>query len=111
MPGPVVNVGATATCPHGGMVTIVSSNARVLATGMPLATMADQFMVAGCAFTVPPGVPQPCLRLQWMTTAVRVLINGQPPILQASTGIALSATGVPGGPPIVATTQMRVVGT
>ena len=111
MPGPMVNVGAMATCPHGGQVTIVSSNARVLASGMPLATMADQFMVAGCAFTVPPGVPQPCLKVQWMTPAVRVLINGQPPILQASTGIALSATGIPGGPPIVATTQMRVVAT
>jgi hypothetical protein len=111
MPGPVVNVGAAATCPHGGQVTIVSSNARVLASGMPLATLADQFMVAGCAFTVPPGVPQPCLIVQWMTPAVRVLINGQPPILQASTGLALSATGIPGGPPIVATTQMRVVGT
>jgi hypothetical protein len=111
MPGPIVNVGASAMCPHGGQVTIVSSNTRVLATGMPLATMADQFMVAGCVFTVPPGVPQPCLKVQWMTPAVRVLINGQPPILQASTGLALSATGIPGGPPIVAATQMRVVAT
>jgi len=111
MPGPVVNVGSSATCPHGGQVTIVSSNARVIASGTPLATMADQFMVAGCAFTVPPGVPQPCLTVQWMTPAVRVLINGQPPILQTSTGLALSATAIPGGPPIVATTQMRVVGT
>jgi hypothetical protein len=111
MPGPIVNVGASATCPHCGQVTIISSNARVLAAGMPLATMADQFTVAGCAFTVPPGVPQPCLTVQWMTPAARVLINGQPPILQTSTGIALSATGIPGGPPIVAMTQLRVVAT
>ena len=78
MPGPLVNVGAIATCPHAGQVTIVSSNARVLASGTPLATMADQFLVAACVFTVPPGKPQPCVHVQWMTPAVRVLVNGQP---------------------------------
>jgi hypothetical protein len=111
MPGPIVNVGAVAMCPHGGQVSIVSSNARVVANGMPLATMADQFLVAGCAFTIPPGKPQPCVRVQWMTPAVRVLINGQPPILQTSTGLALSVEGIPGGLPIVSTTQPRVVAT
>jgi hypothetical protein len=111
MPGPALNVGAMAMCPHAGQVTIISSNARVLASGTPIATMSDQYMVAGCVFTVPPGKPQPCIHLQWMTPAVRVLINGQPPILQTSTGLALSAEGIPGGPPIVSTTQMRVVAT
>jgi hypothetical protein len=111
MPGPVVNVGAVARCPHGGQVTIISSNANVLASGTPLATIADQFLVAGCVFTIPPGKPQPCVRVQWMTPAARVLINGQPPILQTSTGLTLSAEGIPGGPPVVATTQMRVVAT
>jgi hypothetical protein len=111
MPGPVVNVGAVAMCPHGGQVTIISANARVLASGTPVALMSDQFMIAGCAFTVPPGKPQPCVRVQWMTPAMRVLINGQPPILQTSTGLALSVESIPGGPPIVTTSQMRVVAT
>lgn len=108
MPGPAVTVAASALCPHGGTVTIVSTNARVIA-GAPIATLADQFTVAGCAFTVPPGVPQPCLLVQWTTPAARVLIEGQPPILQASTGLAISATGVPGGPATVVATQPRVV--
>lgn len=111
MPGPMLNVGAVAMCPHAGQITIISSNARVLASGTPIATVSDQFLVAGCAFTVPPGKPQPCVRVQWMTPAVRVLINGLPPILQTSTGLALSAESIPGGPPIVTTTQMRVVAT
>ena len=42
---------------------------------------------------------------------MRVLINGQPPILQTSTGLALSVEGIPGGPPIVTAAQMRVVAT
>jgi hypothetical protein len=111
MPGPAVNVGATAMCPHGGQVSIVSSNARVAAGGTPIATLADQFLIAGCAFTIPPGKPQPCVRVQWMTPATRVLINGQPPILQTSTGLALSVEGIPGGPPVVSVTQARVVAT
>ena len=67
-------------CPHGGQVSIVSSNTRVVAGGTPIATLADQFLIAGCAFTIPPGKPQPCVRVQWMTPATRVLINGQPPV-------------------------------
>jgi hypothetical protein len=111
MPGPAVNVGSVATCPHGGQISIVSSNARVMASATPIATAADQFMVAGCAFTVPVAEPMPCLTVQWMTPAVRVLVNGVPPVLQTSTGLAIAATGAPNGPPIVASTQLRVVAT
>jgi hypothetical protein len=78
-----------------------------MVSGMPVATLADQFLVAGCVFTIPP--PQPCLLVQWLTPATRVLVNGSPPITQSSVGLAISATGVPQGPPIVASTQLRVI--
>ena len=109
MPGPLVVVGAVAICPHGGQVTIISSNARVLAGGTPVATLADTFLIAGCAFTVPP--PHPCIKVQWLTPAVRVLVNGQPAILQTSTGLCLAPDMAPQGPPVVSTTQPRVIGT
>lgn len=98
---------------HGGAVTIVSANARVLVSGMPVATVADQFMVAGCAFTLPtvPPKPQPCVRVQWTTPAVRVLVNGLPPIVQTSTGLGLSIEQIPQGPPAVLFAQPRVVAT
>ena len=108
MPGPLFHVGAVAMCPHGGQVTTISSNTRVLVTGMPVATLADTFLVAGCAFTLPPPKPQPCVRVQWIVAAARVLVNGTPPITQASTGLALSVEGIPGGPPLVVQTQPRV---
>ncbi len=110
MPGPLYHVGAAAICPHGGQVTVISTNARVLVSGMPVATMADSCMVAGCAFTVPPGKPQPCLRVQWLVPATRILVNGQPVLLQTSTGLCLSPEQIPQGPPTVITTQPRVVG-
>jgi uncharacterized Zn-binding protein involved in type VI secretion len=111
MPGPIVHVGAVAMCPHGGQVTIVSTNTRVLVNGMPAATLGDNYVIAGCAFTVPPGKPQPCVRVQWLVPATRVLINGQPAILQASTGLCQSAEQIPQGPPVVTGVQPRVVGT
>jgi uncharacterized Zn-binding protein involved in type VI secretion len=110
MPGPLYHVGATAICPHGGQVSVVSGNARVLVNGMPVATLADFYPIAACAFNVS-GKPQPCVLAKWLTPAVRVLVNGQPAILQTSTGLCQSAEQIPQGPPVVIATQVRVIGT
>ncbi|HEY6892367.1 MAG TPA: hypothetical protein VI300_31470, partial [Solirubrobacter sp.] len=67
------HVGASAICPHAGQISTITSNTRVTVSGQPVATLADTFMVAGCAFTVPPAKPQPCLKVQWLTPAARVL--------------------------------------
>jgi hypothetical protein len=111
MPGFLFHVGATAMCTHGIPVQTISSNVRVLVNGMPVATIADQYLVAGCPFTLPSGTPSPCVRVQWLTPAVRVLVNGQPPILNTSAGLCLSPVQAPQGPPVVAATQPRVVAT
>lgn len=111
MPGPVVHLGASIICPHAGPANVITSNSRVLVSGQPVATLADQFIIAGCAFTLPGGKPQPCVKIQWLTPATRVLVNGQPVILQTSTGLCLSAEQIPQGAPIVVATQPRVVAT
>jgi hypothetical protein len=87
---------------------IVTSNSRVLLSGMPAATLADNYLIAGCAFNVA-GKPQPCMRVQWLTPATRVLVNGQPVILQTSTGLCLSPEQAPQGPAIIASAQVRVI--
>lgn len=110
MPGPLVHVGAVAMCPHAGPMNIVSSNTRVFVSGTPVATVADQFMITGCVFTTPEPKPSPCLTTQWITPAARVQVNGQPVILQTSTGLCLSGLQVPQGPPTVISTQPRVIG-
>ena len=111
MPGFLVHVGATAICPHGGQVTVIPTSPRVLAGGQPVATLADTYLIAGCAFTVPPGKPQPCLTVRWLVPAVRVLVGGQPAILQDSAGLCLSPEQVPQGPPSVIVSQVRARGT
>jgi hypothetical protein len=105
------HVGAGAICPHGGQVSVVPTNARVLVGGQPVAVLADQFMIAGCAFTVPPGKPQPCMKVQWLQPALRVTIGGSPAILMSSTGLCQSADQIPQGPPTITTTQVRARGT
>jgi len=112
MAGPLFHVGAVATCPHGGQITTISSNARVLVSGMPVALMTDQFIVAGCVFTLPPPVgPQPCVLVQWMVPTAESLVMGQPAVTAASVGLCIAANGAPNGPAIVASTQLRVVAT
>jgi hypothetical protein len=110
VPGPLLHVGAVVTCPHAGPASIVSSNARVLVSAQPVATLTDMTLVAGCAFSLPSG-PHPCVRVQWLVPAARVLVNGQPALLQTSTGLAQAADQAPQGPPLVSAVQPRVIGT
>ncbi|MBX3117498.1 MAG: hypothetical protein KF784_00415 [Fimbriimonadaceae bacterium] len=111
MPGPIYNVGATVICPHGGQVTPVPTSTRVLFSGTPAVLVPDTCTVAGCAFTLPGPKPSPCIRVQWLVGATRVLIEGRPPLIQTSTGLCLSPEQAPQGPPTITVTQMRVIAT
>src|SRR6266550_2682181 len=106
MPGPVVQVGAVMLCPHGGQVSAVPSNSRVLVGGAPALVLTDMCMVAGCVFVVGPK-PQPCVTVRWLAGATRVLVNGQPALVQSATGLAQSAEQAPQGPPTVISCQPR----
>ena len=113
MPGPLVHVGAVYMCPHGGSGQIISSNTRVMVSGTPVATLADTYTIAGCPFQIPVGAgtkPQPCVKVQWLVPATRVLVGGSPPILATSAGLCQSAEQIPQGPPTVTTVQARVTG-
>jgi hypothetical protein len=110
MSGFLFHTGASAICPHGGQVSTIPSSTRVLLGGQPAATMGDQYLVAGCVFTVPTGKPQPCVEVKWLVPALRVRMGGEFAILQTSTGLCQSAEQIPQGPPSVLVTQIRVRG-
>lgn len=110
MPGYFVHVGAQILCPHAGQTSIASTNVRVKVGGQPVALLNDTFMIAGCPFTVPPGTPQPCLKVQWLVGSVRVKIGGMPAVLQDSSGLCLNPMQAPQGPPNIVFTQPRVKG-
>jgi uncharacterized Zn-binding protein involved in type VI secretion len=108
-----MHAGASVQCTHGGPANIIPTQPRVLVTGMPVALMTDQIVVAGCAFTIPGPKPQPCVLVKWLMPSARVLINGQPamviPAPGTGPGLCQSAEQIPQGPPIVGTVQSRVI--
>ena len=93
MPGTILHVGATVMCAHGGQAVPTVPSAVVLVSGMPIATIAAPYAVAGCAF-IPPAGNGPCVTGQWVVGAVRVMSLGQPVVIQAGVSVCVP-TGTP----------------
>jgi hypothetical protein len=111
MAGSALTAMSSLQCPHGGTVSIVSANARVLAGGVPLALATDTFTIAGCPFQIPVGVgtvPSPCVRVQWIVTDLRSGVNGAATLSTSSAGLCLAATQVPQGPVVIVAAQPTV---
>ena len=105
MPGPIVHLGATVLCSHGGQATPTAPFPRVLVSGQPVTTLTAPYVVAGCPF--PPASGGPCVTGQWIVGSTRVLAGGAPLVLQS--GVAVCApTGVP---LMVVVVQPRVIAT
>ena len=106
MPGPLLHVGATILCSHGGQATPTAPMPRVTLNGQPVVTLSCTYTVAGCAMPPPPSGNGPCVTAQFVTSATRVLAGGQPVLLQDSQSIC-TPTGTPLMPTVV---QSRVLG-
>ena len=106
MPGFLLHFGATVLCSHGGQAIPTAVNPRVLVSGQPTVTLASPYVVAGCALPPPPGANGPCVTAQFVSSATRVLSNGQPLLLLDSQAICAPT----GTPLIIAVTQVRVMG-
>ena len=93
-------------CSHGGQAVPTAPSPRVLVSGMPIATIAAPYAVAGCAF-VPPAGNGPCVTAQWVVGAVQVTSEGQPVAIMTGTAIC-----VPTGTPLLpVVAQTRAVAT
>ena len=105
MPGPLLHVGATVLCSHGGTATPTAPNPRVLVSGQPTAVMSAPWVVAGCPFNVS-GSPVPCVTGTWVVAATRVMSLGQPVVLMDSQSVC-----APNGTPMIPlAAQTRVIG-
>ena len=109
MSGQTLNTSSTLMCPHGGSVSIVSSNTRVKVDGAYAALATDTFTISGCPFQIPatPPIPSPCVIVQWIVPDVRSKANSTPTLSQGSTGLCLAATQAPQGPVSVSNAQTR----
>jgi len=97
-------------CPHGGTVSAVTTNTRVNAGGAPLVGASDTFMIAGCPFTLPGGVPSPCMTVQWVSPDTRSQVVSEATLSEASVGLCLAATQAPQGTVLINSTQAQVTG-
>ena len=107
MPGPLLHLGATVLCSHGGQANPASPNPRVTVNGQPVVTVSSPYLVAGCTFPPPPNGTGPCVTGQFITSATRVLVDGQPVLLLDSQSVCTPT----GTPLLITVTQSRVVGT
>lgn len=88
MPGFLLHAGATVICSHGGQAQPVTPFPRVLVSGVPIATVASTYVVAGCPF-VPPAGNGPCVTAQWIVGATRVFAGGAPVVVQTSQSLCV----------------------
>lgn len=105
MPGPILHVGATVLCAHGGQATPTVPFPRVLVSWKPVTTLSAPYVVAGCPF--PPVSGGPCVSAQWVVGATRVLAGGIPVVVQSGSAVCVP-TGTPLLPIVV---QPRVIAT
>ena len=105
MPGPVVHLGATVICSHGGQATPTTPFPRVMVSGQPVVTLSSPYVVAGCP--LPSNAGGPCVSAQWIAGAARVMAGGAPVVIQGGSAIC-TPTGVP---LVVLQAQPRVVAT
>lgn len=105
MPGYLLHVGAVVLCAHGGMAQPTLHSPRVRVMGQDVATRADS-TISGCALPPPPSGNGPCVTAQWITSALRVRVDGKPVLLMDSRALC-----TPTGTPLtVAFAQPRVKG-
>lgn len=93
MPAPILHVGATVLCAHGGQAVPTVPSPVVMVSGQPVATIAAPYAVAGCAF-VPPAGNGPCVTGQWVVGSVQVLSQGQPLAIMSGSAVC-TPTGTP----------------
>jgi hypothetical protein len=90
-----LNQSASVMCLHGGQAQATAPLPRVKLGGANAIGQATTYTVAGCAFTLPPGTPSPCVTASWTVTALRVKSGGIPLVLQDSTAVCVpNGTGL-----------------
>lgn len=106
----ILQLGCSIQCPHGGIATAVASNTRVKVGGSFALLVSDVFTIAGCAFTLPGAVPNPCVTIQWQNEAKKVKVNSTPVLLQSSVGLCKGANQMIQGTAIISGVQTQVSG-
>jgi hypothetical protein len=91
MPSPLLHLGATVLCQHGGPATPISPFPRVLLSGQPVATLASPYGITGCALASTSSPP--CVTANWLVGAARVKAGGAPVLTTAGMAVCTPTGG------------------
>ncbi len=105
----LLNTSSVMMCPHGGMVSVVSSNTRVQAGGAPVLRASDTFIIAGCALSAATP-PQPCVTVNWVQPDARSQVMGDFTLSEESVGLCTAANQAVQGTVLILFTQPQVSG-
>jgi hypothetical protein len=102
----ILTVNDVMMCPHGGSVSLASSQAAVKARRGQVLRASDTFAIVGCAFNI--GVsPHPCTTVSWQNPAQSVKAGGEAVLTSASVGICKAADQAPQGTVLIQMTQTK----
>lgn len=94
-------------CPHGGIVTIVSTNFKVRAGGSFIVRPSDVFAIVGCSLA-PGGLLHPCVLVEWRMPAGTTSASGDEALTTDSIGLCKAADQADQGMVLIQTTQTKV---
>ena len=93
MPGPVLHVGASVLCMHGGQAVPTTNVPRVTVSGQPVVTLPTPYSIAACGLSGSPAPP--CATGQWIVGATRAMAAGAPFAIATGTAICVpTGTGL-----------------
>lgn len=107
--GKLLNTSSVLMCPHGGTVSITSSNTRAKAGGDFIVRPSDTFTIAGCAFNIS-GSPHPCVSVKWVVSGLRSKAVSDATLNSDSVGLCLAGDQAPQGTVMINSTQSQVSG-
>jgi hypothetical protein len=105
----LLNTSSVMMCPHGGTVSVTSSNTKAKAGGDFILRPSDTFTIAGCPFTIGPN-PHPCVSVKWVVSALRSKAVSDFTLNSDSVGLCLAADQAPQGTASISSTQSKVSG-
>jgi hypothetical protein len=105
----LLNTSSIMMCPHGGTVSVITSNTQVMAAGDPLICASDTYLVAGCPFVVGI-VPNPCLQVQWVQPDAESQVMGDFTLSEDSVGLCIAGDMAVQGTALIMFTQPQVSG-
>lgn len=105
----LLNDATSMMCPHGGTVSVITSNAKVKGGGGFLIRPGDTYIIGGCSLNIA-GAPHPCMQVKWVQSTLKNKAAGDAALNESSVGLCVAGDQAVQGTVLIQTTQQKVAG-